>query len=76
MTGSRRASGSGSLRQRPFPQRVIPLILALLAVLDLRVELQLLVDHFTLTSLWFALGSHPLAVAVLLLTPSLLRRYR
>lgn len=75
MTASRRVSGLGSHRERPLTQRLIPLILAVLAVLDLRVELQLLVDHFTLTSLWFALASHPLAVAVLLLTPSLLRRY-
>jgi hypothetical protein len=52
------------------------LLLALLAVLDLRDELVLLADHFTFTTLWFALTSHPLAVAVLVLTPSLFRRYR
>lgn len=52
------------------------MLLTLLALFDLRVELQLLADHFTVTGLGAALRSHPLAVAVLLLLPSLLRRYR
>jgi hypothetical protein len=51
-------------------------LLALLALFDLRVELLILLDHFTFTSLAAALSSHLLAVSVLLLTPSLLRRYR
>jgi hypothetical protein len=55
---------------------ILPIALALLAVVDLRQELQLLADHFTLTALWFALISHPLAVLVLLLTPDLWKRYR
>ena len=59
---------------RPMP--VVPVGLAILALLDLRLELRLLVDHFTLTSLWFGFTHHPLAVAVLVLTPDLWRRYR
>ena len=54
----------------------MPLLLGLLALLDLRVELQLLADHFTLAALAAAVRSHPLAVAVLLLLPSLLHHYR
>jgi hypothetical protein len=54
----------------------MPLILLLLALLDLRVDLQLLSDHFTFSTLASALSSHPLAVAVLLFSPSLWRRYR
>jgi len=61
-------------RRRGFP--LMPLILLLLALLDLRVDLQLLVDHFTVSSLAAALLAHPLAVAVLLFSPSLWRRYR
>ena len=64
----------GKLRGQRLP--LVPLLLALLAVVDLRVELQILFDHFTFTSLAAALSSHLLAVSVLLLTPSLLRRYR
>lgn len=51
-------------------------LLAALAVWDLRTELQLLRDHFTLTSLGAAVWNHPLAVAVLLLLPAMLRRNR
>ena len=62
-------------QRRPgFP--LMPLILLLLALLDLRVDLQLLSDHFTFSTLASALSSHPLAVAVLLFSPSLWRRYR
>ncbi|NDG74579.1 MAG: hypothetical protein EBX49_04420 [Synechococcaceae bacterium WB8_1B_136] len=53
-----------------------PLLLALLALFDLRTELQLLADHFTWSSLMVIPGQHPLAVVVLALLPSLLRRYR
>ena len=53
-----------------------PLLLALLALFDLRTELQLLADHFTWSSLMLIPGQHPLAVVVLALLPSLLRRYR
>jgi hypothetical protein len=55
---------------------LVPLLLALLALLDLRVELQLLFDHLTLSSLSEAVRTHLLAVMVLIFTPSLLRRYR
>lgn len=54
---------------------LLPPLLLLLAVLDLRTELLLLFDHFTLTSLLTALTSHPLAVVVLAAQPSLWRRY-
>lgn len=55
---------------------LLPALLALLAVWDLRQELQLLADHVTLAGLVFAVQAHPLAVLVLLLQPSLWRRYR
>jgi hypothetical protein len=54
----------------------VPLLLAMLALLDLRLELRLLADHFTLTAVVFLVRSHPLAVAVLLLQPSLWHHYR
>ena len=56
-------------------QRWVPLLLAILALLDLRVEIQLLLDHFTLTSLIFAIRHHLLAVLVIILLPSMWRRY-
>ena len=52
-----------------------PVLLVMLALADLRTEILLLLDHFTLTSLLFAMRHHVLAVAVLLGSPSLWRRY-
>jgi len=54
----------------------LPLSLAVLALWDIREDLQLLFDHPTVTALIFLLRSHPLAVAVLAFQPSLCRRYR
>ena len=62
------ASGSGS--------RGLPLLLIVLALVDLRMELLLLLDHFTFTSLLYGIKHHALAVMVLLSAPSLWRRYR
>ena len=68
---------SFGLRQRPRGFWYgVPLLLGLLALLDLRVELQLLTDHFTLAAVGAAVRSHLLAVAVLLLLPSLMSYYR
>jgi hypothetical protein len=47
-----------------------------LALWDLREELMLLVDHVTLTALFNMVRSHPLAVVVLLLQPSLWKHFR
>ena len=63
---------SSSSRSIPWPL----LLLAALALLDLRVELQLLLDHFTWTSLLAIPLAHPLAVAVLVLLPGLWGRNR
>jgi hypothetical protein len=54
---------------------LLPLVLLFLAVLDLRTELQLLFDHFTLAAMMTAIAAHPLAVVVLVAQPSLWRRY-
>ena len=54
----------------------VPLLLAALALADLSGELRLLADHFTWTSLIYLPTQHPLAIAVLVLLPSLFRRYR
>lgn len=54
---------------------LVPLALLLLALTDLQGEFRLLIDHFTVSAVVFAIGSHPLAVLVLLLQPSLWRHY-
>jgi hypothetical protein len=54
----------------------LAVVLAVLAIVDLRNELLLLVDHFTWSSLGYAVGQHPLAVAVLLLLILVPKRLR
>ena len=56
--------------------RGLPLVLIVLALMDLRMEIMLLLDHFTFTSLLYGVRHHALAVMVLLSAPSLWRRYR
>lgn len=54
----------------------IPLLLLLLALVDLKSEIRLLLDHFTFTTLISAVQSHLLAVTILILLPSLWRLYQ
>ena len=62
------------LRPRlPRPSGVV-VLLAVLALWDLRIEIQLLLQQFTLTSLREAIWAHPLAVVVLVLLPRLQQR--
>ena len=62
--------------RRPLQLPLVPILLVLLALLDLRAELQLLADHFTFASLVEIPRHHPLAIAVLLFTPWMIRRTR
>lgn len=63
----------GPRRQR-LP--LVPLLLLVLALSDLRVEFQLLADRFTFTTLLNGIRHHWLAVIVLVCQPSLWRQYR
>jgi hypothetical protein len=60
------------LVQLRLPSTLV-LVLGLLSLWDLRVELQLLQQHFTFTALRSAVLAHPLAVVVLLCLPTLQR---
>jgi hypothetical protein len=55
---------------------LVPLLLLLLALVDLETDIRLLLDHFTLTTLLSAIQNHLLATTTLLLLPSLWRHYR
>jgi len=63
-------------RSRRFSLPWAPVALAILALWDLRAELQLLAEHFTWISLLMIPRYHPLAVMVLVLIPTLMRRHR
>ena len=66
---------SGDSQRRRHPACWFPILLILLALGDLRTELQLLSDQFTITGLGYAIRHHQLAVVVLLGSPSLWRRF-
>ena len=53
----------------------IPIILVLLAFLDIRTELLIILDHLTVTSLIYTVKYHLLAITVLLVSPSLFQAY-
>lgn len=67
---------SVSASERNLTVPLVPLLLLLFALLDLRFEFQLLADRFTFTTLLSAIRNHWLAVMVLVAQPSLWRHYR
>jgi hypothetical protein len=69
-----RDPGRTEADRRGWP--LLPLVLLVLALIDLRVELILLWDHLTLAALTAAVRSHLLAVTVLAAQPSLWHHYR
>ena len=44
----------------------IPIILITLSIYDLRIDLRLLLDSFTFSSLFYTISEHPLAITVLI----------
>ena len=49
----------------------IKILLILLSIYDLRVDLRLLLDFFTFSSLFYTITEHPLAITVLIAIPNL-----
>ncbi len=50
----------------------IPIILILLSIYDLRIDLRLLLDFFTFSTLFYTIFEHPLAITVLITIPRFL----
>ncbi len=51
----------------------IQIILISLSIYDLRIDLRLLLDSFTFSSLFYCITEHPLAITVLITSPSLFK---
>tara|TARA_B100000579_G_C22479581_1_gene687284 strand:- start:364 stop:585 length:222 start_codon:yes stop_codon:yes gene_type:complete len=49
----------------------IQIFLIILAIYDLRIDLRILLDFFTLSSLLYTILEHPLAITVLITIPNL-----
>ena len=54
----------------------IQIILIILSIYDLRIDLRLLLDYFTFSSLLYTVTHHPLAIAVLITIPSLFKSFK
>ena len=54
----------------------IPIILIYLSIYDLRIDLRLLFDYFTLSTFAYTILDHPLAITVLITTPTLFNRLK
>ena len=52
----------------------IPIILIILSIYDLRVDIRLLLDFFTFSTLFYTFSDHPLAITVLLTAPKFIRK--
>ena len=56
-------------------RNLVPIILIILSIYDLRIDIRILTDSFTFISLLYTLSDHPLAVTVLITIPRLLKVY-
>ncbi len=53
----------------------IPIILIILSIYDLRVDIRLLLDFFTFSTLFYTFSDHPLAITVLLTAPKYINKF-
>ncbi len=51
----------------------IQVILIILSIYDLRIDIRLLFDYFTFSSLLYTITNHPLAIIVLITIPTLFK---
>ena len=49
----------------------IQIMLITLSIYDLRIDIRLLLDFFTFSTLFYTISEHPLAISVLLTMPNL-----
>ena len=49
----------------------LKIFLILLSIYDLRTDLRLLLDFFTFSALFYTIFEHPLAITVLIISPTL-----
>ncbi len=50
----------------------LQIILIILSIYDLRIELRIIIDMFTFSTLFYTISEHPLAITILITSPSLL----
>ena len=51
----------------------LQILLIILSIYDLRTDLRILIDFFTFSTLFYTISEHPLAITILITSPSLIR---
>ena len=51
----------------------VQFLLITLSIYDLRIDLRILIDFFTFSALFYTISEHPLAITVLIISPSLIK---
>ena len=51
----------------------LQIILIILSIYDLRIDLRILIDFFTFSTLFYTIFEHPLAITILFTSPYLLK---
>ena len=51
----------------------LQILLIILSIYDLRIDLRILIDFFTFSTLFYTISEHPLAITILITSPSLLK---
>ena len=59
-----------------FKYNWLHIILIILSIYDLRIDLRLLLDYFTLSTLFYTILEHPLAITVLIINTSIFNSLR
>ncbi len=51
----------------------LQILLITLSIYDLRIDLRILIDFFTFSTLFYTISNHPLAITILITSPSLFK---
>ena len=51
----------------------LQILLIVLSIYDLRNDIRILIDFFTFSTLFYTISEHPLAITILITSPSLLK---
>ena len=51
----------------------IHILFIILSIYDLRIDLRILIDFFTFSALFYTITEHPLAITILIVSPSLIK---
>ena len=54
----------------------LQILLIILSIYDLRIDLRILIDFFTFSTLYYTILEHPLAITILITTPSVLKKLK